>query len=583
MIRTKIICTLGPACDNDEVMRGLLSSGMDCARMNFSHGSHEEHGERLARFRRVRDELGLDTAVLLDTKGPEIRTGNFAEKATLTAGQEFTITHEDSLGDEKHCSISYKDLYKDIQVGQSILFDDGLVGMRVTQIDAGGDIQLLVENGGELSSHKSVNLPGAQINLPAMTENDEKDILFAIEKDYDFIALSFVRKAADVQAVRRLLEQNGGEEIQLIAKIENQEGVDNIDDIIRAADGVMVARGDLGVEIPVELVPVVQKKIIKKCQHAFKTVIIATQMLDSMIRNPRPTRAETSDVANAIFDGASCTMLSGETANGKYPVESLRTMVGIARTAESNINYWGRLQQFTEQRSKSITDAISLATCSTAREMSARCIVTVSQTGHTARAISRFHPACPIVCATPSPKVVRQLHLTWGVYPYLVEPVDSTDRLFEVATNTVEKSGLGHPGDLLVITAGTPVGVSGTTNTLKVVLLGDALVTGVSVGQSAVCTTGEITIVDSRGVTRPDSCVGHILVAGAATEELLPLLRRARGLVVEKDDTDGYAAAAAAMLDIPVIVQAAGATNILKNGTVVTMEVANGVGTVNHV
>lgn len=582
MIRTKIICTLGPACDDDEIMRGLLTGGMDCARMNFSHGSHEEHGERLKRFRRIRDELGLDTAVLLDTKGPEIRTGIFKEKVTLVTGQEYRISREDVEGDETHCSISYKDLYKDISVGQAILFDDGLVGMRVTEIHRNGDMELLVENGGELSSRKSVNVPGAQLALPGLTESDEKDILFAIGNDYDFIALSFVRKAADVQAVRRLLEKNGGESIQLIAKIENQEGVDNIDEIIRAADGVMVARGDLGVEIPVEQVPVVQKQIIKKCQSAFKTVIIATQMLDSMIRNPRPTRAETSDVANAIFDGTSCTMLSGETANGKYPVESLRTMVGIARTAESNINYWGRLQQLHDPATHSITDAISMATCTTAREMGAKCIATVSQSGHTARAISRFHPACPIACATPNPKVVRQLRLTWGVYPFLVEPVKSTDKLFEVAANIVMSSGLGRAGDLVVITAGTPVGVSGTTNTLRVELLGDALVTGVAVGGADVSTTGTVTVVDRTNVIDPDACYGHILVAGAATSELLPLLRRARALVVEKPDTDGYGAAAAAMLDIPVIVEASGATNILKQGTVVTLETEKGVGTVKH-
>lgn len=582
MIRTKIICTLGPACDDDEVMRGLLEGGMDCARMNFSHGSHEEHLERLTRFRRIRRELGLSTAVLLDTKGPEIRTGHFGKKVQLTAGQEYLITRAEREGDEEGCSLSYSDLYKDIGVGQMILFDDGLVGMRVTAITPAGDIHLTVENGGELSSHKSVNVPGGHTNLPSMTERDEADILFAIENDYDFIALSFVRKASDVQAVRRFLEKNAGEDIQIIAKIENQEGVDNIDEIIRAADGVMVARGDLGVEIPVEEVPVVQKRIIKKCQGAFKTVIIATQMLDSMIRNPRPTRAETSDVANAIFDGASCIMLSGETANGKYPLESVNTMVCIARTAESNINYWRRLQLMEDRSTRSITDAISMATCTTAMEMGAACIATVSQSGYTARAISRFHPACPVVCATPVEKVMRQLRLSWGVISFLVEPVMSTDELFATAANVVEESGLGKPGDLVVITAGTPLGISGTTNTLRVQLLGDALVTGFSVNSADSCTTGEITIVDSQGVPDPESCCGHILVAGTATDELLPLLRKARALVVEKADTDGYAAAAAAMLDIPVIVEAAGATDILKNGTVVTLAIQNGVGTVKH-
>ena len=581
MIRTKIICTLGPVCDDDEVMRGLLENGMDCARMNFSHGSHEEHLGRLKRFRRIRDELGLNTAVLLDTKGPEIRTGHFEEKIMLVEGQQFLISHKDIDGTQEAMSISFKELHEDVSVGQIILLDDGLVGLQVTAIDKNGDIHCIVRNGGEISSHKSVNVPGAKINLPALTESDEKDILFAIENDYDFIAMSFVRKASDVQAVRRLLDKNSGSHIHIIAKVENQEGIDNIDEIIHVSDGVMVARGDLGVEIPVEEVPVVQKRIIKKCLAKYKLVIVATQMLDSMIRNPRPTRAEASDVANAIFDGATTTMLSGETANGKYSIEALRTMVSIASTAEASINYWGRMRAARPDETHSVTDAISMATCTTAMELNARCIATVSNSGQTARAISRFHPECPIVCATPNPRVERQLNLCWGVVPHLVDNVHSTDALFEGAIEAAEKTGIARSGDLLVITAGVPVGMSGTTNTIKVQLVGDVLVRGTNIGRNTSNTTAEVRVITDPESADAVGCENHIIVAPVATEALLPLLRKASGLVIESEDVHGCASTAALMLDIPVIVNATGASSLLKTGTVVTLSTTEeGVGLV---
>lgn len=575
MIRkTKIVCTLGPACDDAHILRGLIAGGMDCARMNFSHGSHEEHLKRLNLFRSICREMNTPLPVLLDTKGPEIRCGHFPKPVKLAEGQEYTIRHTDVPGDASQLSVSYKDLHKDVGAGHHILIDDGLVSLLVESVQPNGDIVCTVENGGQVSSKKSINVPGVPIRLPFLSKRDEADILFAIEHDYDFLALSFTRDASDVLAVRRILEQNGSEHIKLIAKIENQQGIDNLDEIIRESDGIMVARGDLGVEIPVEHVPVVQKLIIKKCLDAYKVVITATQMLDSMIRNPRPTRAEASDVANAIFDGTSCIMLSGETAGGKYPLEALHTMASIAVDSESVVHYWKRMHS-TEFVDATITDAISHSTCMTAMSLNAKAIITFTKTGITACSISRFHPQCPVICATMDERVERQMRLYWGVYPYYVKEVSSTDELFELAMKTALDSGLAQDGDLVVITAGVPVGVSGTTNMIKAQMLGNILCSGRGVCPGTV--SGKVCLVSPANMPSAMQCRDAVIVARDADETVLPLLRQARALVTESDGNAKNAAAAGLALGIPVIVQVGGAMRLLKHADTVTVDGGRGI------
>jgi pyruvate kinase len=464
---TKIICTLGPAVDNEESIRALIKAGMNCARFNFSHGTHESHLATLQRLRNVRDTLGLPVAAMLDTKGPEIRTRTFENgPVNLVKGQKFTLTTRDVVGNDQIVGVTYKNLHQELTPGCQVLIDDGLIGLKVDEIQ-GQDIVCTVESGGPLSNHKSINLPGVKIQLPALTEQDEKDLIFACEQDFDYVAASFIRKASDVEAIRAVLEAHGGHDIRIISKIENQEGVDNMDEIIAASDGVMVARGDLGVEIPAARVPVLQKSMIRKCLISGKLVITATQMLDSMIRNPRPTRAEVSDVANAVFDGTSCVMLSGETASGKYPVEALTTMVDICREAEKSISYWKRFYSAVPGQEVNINDAITHSCCLTARDLNASAILCASKSGHTARMISRFRPACPIVALTLTEKVRRQLALEWGVVPCLTGNVDSTDRLFSLCAENAWKERLVNNGDTVVITAGVPIGQSGSTNLIK--------------------------------------------------------------------------------------------------------------------
>ncbi len=465
--KTKIICTLGPAVDSEEMIRTLIRAGMDAARFNFSHGSHEEHLQRLTLLKSVRDTMGRPVATILDTKGPEIRIRSFAEKSIcLEAGDSFTLTTRDEVGDRAHVSVTYEKLHEELQPGQEILIDDGLVALKVDAIQ-GRDIRCTVENGGSLSANKSINIPGVHIHLPALTERDISDIQFGVANDFDFIAASFVRRAADVQAVRQVLHDCGGDGIRIIAKIENQEGVDNIDEILTVSDGIMVARGDLGVEIPAARVPILQKQIIRKGLQAGKPVITATQMLDSMIRNPRPTRAEVSDVANAVFDGTSCVMLSGETAGGKYPVEALSAMASIVTEAEQSIDYW---RQFRKQRivpAGNINDAITHTCCLTAMDLDAKAILAATYSGRTARMICRFRPACPVAALTMHEKVRRQLAISWGVIPFLTGEVTSTDRIFSLSAEVARKEGLVQNGDTVVITAGIPLGKSGSTNLIK--------------------------------------------------------------------------------------------------------------------
>lgn len=475
MRKTKIICTLGPAVDSDDMLRKLILSGMNCARFNFSHGTHESQLATLTRLKRVRDELGIPVAALMDTKGPEIRIKTFKDgPISLAEGDSFTLTTREVEGDGKQVSVTYANLHNEVDKGTRILIDDGLVELLVDDIK-GQDIHCTVQSGGGLSNNKSINIPDTSIQLPALTDKDREDLKFAAENDFDIVAASFIRKASDIIDIREELAKWGGEDMRVMAKIENREGVDNFDEILEVADAIMVARGDLGVEIPAHEVPVIQKEMIGKCIAAGKAVITATQMLDSMIRNPRPTRAEVSDVANAVFDGTSCVMLSGETASGKYPIEALETMVDTVVAAEGATNYWGRFLRkydFLSDLPHSINQAISHTCCMTAMDLDATAILAATTSGHTARAISRFKPACPIIALTTTEKVRRQLAITWGVHPFLYGSVDSTDRLFALCVESAKKEGVIKAGDTVVITAGVPMNERGTTNLIKAQVVG---------------------------------------------------------------------------------------------------------------
>lgn len=475
MRKTKIICTMGPSTDKEGILEQLAIEGMDVARFNFSHGDHEEQKGRLDRLKAIRTKINRPIAALLDTKGPEIRIREFAKgKITLTEGQKFTLTADEIQGDEERVSITYKELYKDVKPGDSILIDDGLIGLEVEEIE-GSDIHCVVINGGIISNKKGINLPGVNVNMPFISQKDREDILFGIQEEFDFIAASFTRTADDVLEIRKILDENGGRDLNIIAKIENQQGVDNIDSIIEVADGIMIARGDMGVEIPLEDVPVIQKEIINKVYNAGKQVITATQMLDSMMKNPRPTRAETTDVANAIYQGTSAIMLSGETAAGKYPVEALRTMVKIALRTESDIAYNKEFSILSREHESAInmTTAISHATCMTAIDLGAKAIITVSRSGNTARMISKYRPGCMIVGCSPEEHTCRQLNMSWGITPVHIKEEYSMEILLLHATEAAERAGYVEKGDVVVLTAGVPLGRSGNTNLIKATVVGE--------------------------------------------------------------------------------------------------------------
>ena len=466
---------MGPSTDKEGILEQLAIEGMDVARFNFSHGDHEEQKGRLDRLKAIRTKINRPIAALLDTKGPEIRIREFAKgKITLTEGQKFTLTADEIQGDEERVSITYKELYKDVKPGDSILIDDGLIGLEVEEIE-GSDIHCVVINGGIVSNKKGINLPGVSVNMPFISQKDREDILFGIQEEFDFIAASFTRTADDVLEIRKILDENGGRDLNIIAKIENQQGVDNIDSIIEVADGIMIARGDMGVEIPLEDVPVIQKEIINKVYNAGKQVITATQMLDSMMKNPRPTRAETTDVANAIYQGTSAIMLSGETAAGKYPVEALRTMVKIALRTESDIAYNKEFSILSREHESVInmTTAISHATCMTAIDLGAKAIITVSRSGNTARMISKYRPGCMIVGCSPEEHTCRQLNMSWGITPVHIKEEYSMEILLLHATEAAERAGYVKKGDVVVLTAGVPLGRSGNTNLIKATVVGE--------------------------------------------------------------------------------------------------------------
>ncbi len=468
MRKTKIVCTIGPVSESEEVLRQLMKAGMDVARFNFSHGTHEQQKIRLERVLKVRKELGLPVTTMLDTKGPEIRLRDFeGGKVKLESGQTFVLTTGEILGTAQRAAISYKNLKNDINVGTTILIDDGLIEMKVTEI-AGEDIICEVINGGFVSNHKGVNVPGVVLSMPYISEVDREDILFGAKMGYECIAASFARTREDILEVRKLLQDNGSD-MKIIAKIENMQGIENMEEILQVSDGVMVARGDMGVEIPLEQVPVLQKKMIRMANEQGKFVITATQMLESMIHNPRPTRAEATDIANAVYDGTTAIMLSGESAAGQYPVEAVETMARIAESAEHAIDYRSMIAGGSDTEKHNITTAIAYATCTTAMDLHAAAIITVTLSGFTAEAISRFRPGCPIVGCTMSERVYQQMNLLWGVNPVLIPKEEDTEQLFTDAVEKAREAGYVKAGDVVVITAGVPLGVVGNTNMIRVV------------------------------------------------------------------------------------------------------------------
>lgn len=573
MRRTKIVCTIGPASQPVDVLRELIRSGMNVARLNFSHGTHQEHEARIQAIRQAAREEGRTVAILLDTKGPEIRIGMLkGDSAVLQEGQEVVLTTEEILGDARRISVTYAGLPGDVAPGDTVLLDDGLIGLEVLSTQD-SEIRCLVKNGGEVSNRKGVNVPGKEVRLPAVTEKDIADIRFGILNGVDFIAASFIRSASDVLEIRRILEEQGAS-IQIIAKIESQSGVRNIDDIIKVSDGVMVARGDLGVEIPAEEVPLVQKMIIGKCHQAGKPVITATQMLDSMIRNPRPTRAEASDVANAIFDGTDAIMLSGETAAGKYPVEAVRTMARIAGRTEQALQYKEILHNMPAPPQHTITDSISYATCNIALDLQAAAIITPTASGSTARMVSKYRPLAPIIAASPREEVLRSLCLVWGVNPLLVAHADGTDEMITRAVDGALEARMIKSGDLVVITAGVPVGVPGTTNLIKVHIIGEVLARGTGIGPRTAVGTVRITRTGEEAKAKVQP--GDILVTIATDRDFIPAMERVGAVITEEGGLTSHAAIVGLNLGIPVVVGVEGATSLLEDGITVTVDSRRG-------
>ena len=576
MRKTKIICTLGPSTDKEGVLRDLIANGMNVARFNFSHGSHEEHLGRLEKLKALREELGKPVAALLDTKGPEIRLKDFKNGVeNLVAGQTFTLTTRDVEGTNEICSITYKDLPMDVEPNGTIMLDDGLIKLQIQTVND-TDIVCTVLNSGKIKNKKGVNVPGVHLSMPYMSQRDKDDIIFGIQQGYDFIAASFVRTAQDVYDIRNLLNQYDSN-IRIIAKIENREGVNNIDSILAAADAVMVARGDLGVEIDFTELPGIQKTIIDRSFSFGKPIVTATQMLDSMIVNPRPTRAEISDVANAIYDGTSAIMLSGETAAGAYPVEALKTMSAIAeRTEQEGFHLRSRTMDSNPGKI-SVSDATAHAACLTARDVNAAAIVTVSESGSTARLLSKYRPQQPIIACVMREQVQRQLSLSWGITPLMMSLAHSTDELIEMSTALAKENGYLHNGELAVVTAGVPVGVSGTTNMIKIHMVGNCLATGVGVGpENNDVASGKACVCRTMDEVRAKFKPGMVLVVPSTSNEMLSFVRDAAALVVEEPGLNSHAAIAGKALLKPTVVGAAGATSHIRDGLMVAVDCAHG-------
>lgn len=578
MRKTKIICTLGPSTDKDGVLRELVANGMNVARFNFSHGSYEEHKGRLDNLKAIRAELGKPVAALLDTKGPEIRLKEFKNGVEmLEAGQTFTLTTREVEGTKEICSITYKDLPQDVHEGGTIMLDDGLIKLRITNV-TDTDITCEVLNSGKIKNKKGVNVPGVHLSMPYLSQRDRDDIIFGVQQGFDFIAASFVRTAQDVYDIRNLLNEYDSN-IRIIAKIENREGVNNIDSILAAADAVMVARGDLGVEIDFTELPGIQKSVIDRSFSFGKPIVTATQMLDSMMVNPRPTRAEISDVANAIYDGTSAIMLSGETAAGAYPVEALKTMSAIAERTENEVHYRDNRLVDASNGQISVSDATAHAACLTAKDVNASAIVTVSESGNTARLLSKYRPAQPIIACVMNEQVQRQLAISWGITPLMMALAHSTDELIEMSTSLAKENGYLHDGELAVVTAGVPVGVSGTTNMIKIHMIGNCLATGVGIGPdgSALANaTGKACVCHNLDELRAKFKPGMVLVVSSTSNEMLSYVRDAAALVVEEPGLNSHAAIAGKALLKPTIVGAAGATSHIRDGLMVAVDCAHG-------
>ena len=578
MRKTKIICTLGPSTDQEGVLRELVANGMNVARFNFSHGSHEEHKGRLDNLKAIRAELGKPVAALLDTKGPEIRLKEFKNGVEmLEAGQTFTLTTREVEGTKEICSITYKDLPQDVHEGGTIMLDDGLIKLRITNV-TDTDITCEVLNSGKIKTKKGVNVPGVHLSMPYLSQRDRDDIIFGVQQGFDFIAASFVRTAQDVYDIRNLLNEYDSN-IRIIAKIENREGVNNIDSILAAADAVMVARGDLGVEIDFTELPGIQKSVIDRSFSFGKPIVTATQMLDSMMVNPRPTRAEISDVANAIYDGTSAIMLSGETAAGAYPVEALKTMSAIAERTENEVHYRDNRLVDASNGQISVSDATAHAACLTAKDVNASAIVTVSESGNTARLLSKYRPAQPIIACVMNEQVQRQLAISWGITPLMMALAHSTDELIEMSTNLAKENGYLHDGELAVVTAGVPVGVSGTTNMIKIHMIGNCLATGVGIGPegSALANaTGKACVCHNLDELRAKFKPGMVLVVSSTSNEMLSYVRDAAAIVVEEPGLNSHAAIAGKALLKPTIVGAAGATSHIRDGLMVAVDCAHG-------
>ncbi|WP_010651134.1 pyruvate kinase [Oceanobacillus massiliensis] len=576
MRNTKIVCTIGPASETVETLEKLIDAGMNVARLNFSHGDFDEHGARIKNIREAAKNKNKTVAILLDTKGPEIRTGNFRDGyADLEQGNSVIISMNEVEGTAEKFSVTYEGLIRDVHEGSKILLDDGLIELEVTGIDHElGEIATKTLNSGTIKNKKGVNVPNVSVNLPGITEKDTNDIEFGIAQGVDFIAASFVRRATDILEIKELLEKNQATHIQIIPKIENQEGVDNIDSILEISDGLMVARGDLGVEIPAEDVPLVQKALIKKCNNAGKPVITATQMLDSMQRNPRPTRAEASDVANAIFDGTDAIMLSGETAAGNYPVESVQTMSNIALKAESALAHKTILEERSKNVDMTITEAISQSVTHTAMNLNVDTIITPTESGHTARMISKYRPKATILAVTFTESVNRQLSLVWGVHAVSGNKAGSTDEMLDVAIDKGLTTGLCKRGSRVIITAGVPVGESGTTNLLKVHVIGDVIAKGQGIGRRSAY--GRVVFAKSNEEALAKIQEGDILVTYGTEREMMPAIEKAAAIITEEGGLTSHAAVVGLSVGIPVIVGVPNVFEVLKDGQDITVDGAKG-------
>lgn len=576
MKKTKIVCTIGPASETKEILTELFESGLNVCRLNFSHGTHEEHKKRIETIKQVREELDMPIGIMLDTKGPEIRLGDFKDGVVeIEQGSSFTFTTRDILGVKTIATVKYKGLPGDLIKGSKILVDDGLVEFEVVGITNGTEIDTIALNGGTLKNHKGVNVPNIKISLPAVTEKDKADIIFGIENGVDFVAASFVRKSADVLEIRKVLEDNGGDYIEIISKIENQEGVDNIDEILAASDGIMVARGDLGVEVSAEEIPMVQKDLIRKSNIAGKPVITATQMLDSMMRNPRPTRAEVTDVANAIIDGSSSIMLSGETAAGKYPVEAVQTMYRIATRTERSLDYHRMLNDKVVSSEVTTTNAIGKATCNTAMDLGAKAIITATSSGYTSKAIAKFRPLTPIIAATTTKQVMRRLSLVWGVYPVLSPYSGLTDDVIELSIDAAVNKGYASEGDMVVITAGIPVGTAGSTNLIKVHTIGKILVRGTGIGKATI--VGRVCVANNKEELEEKFKDGDIIVSRDTDRDMVSFIQRSSGIITEQGGLTSHAAIVGLNLEKPTIVGAKDATDLLKDGETITADSSSGI------